>query len=114
MSRFVYVGGKEWDGTELPAATTVFGLRFVEGVERAVDLRDFKSPNEFEHAIRKLSFHPHFKRVDEVADVVEHGAGRRVDGVARRELGIGLSVGHVPRGVLAAACLLYTSDAADE
>ena len=65
MSRFVYVGGKEWDGTELPAATTVFGLRFVEGVERAVDLRDFKSPNEFEHAIRKLSFHPHFKRVEE-------------------------------------------------
>jgi len=74
MSKFVYVGGKEWDGTELPAATTVFGLRFVEGVERAVDLRDFKSPNEFEHAIRKLSFHPHFKRMDEVADVVEQPA----------------------------------------
>lgn len=66
MARFVYIGGRDWDDTELPAATTAFGLRFVEGVERDVGLRDFRTPNEHEHAIRKLSNHPHFKRVEDV------------------------------------------------
>ena len=74
MAKFVYVGGKEWDDSELPPVTNIFGLRFIEGVERDVGLRDFKTPNEFEHAIKKLNFHPHFKRVDEVADVVEQPA----------------------------------------
>ena len=72
MAKFVYIGGKEWDGAELPAATNIFGLRFIEGVERDVGLRDFKTPNEFEHAIRKLALHPHFKRVeDAVPEAVE-------------------------------------------
>jgi hypothetical protein len=78
MARFVYIGGREWDGTELPAATSLFGLRFIEGVGRSVDLRDFKTPNDHEHAVRKLSNHPHFKRMEESApEVVEAGPAAR-------------------------------------
>ena len=62
MTRFVYIGGTEFDDSEMPAAVTMFGVKFIEGV-----------PNEVTdpHAIRKLKAHKYFQEVDDSEGAVE-------------------------------------------
>lgn len=82
MARFTYIGGKDFDETELPAAVTLFGVRFIEGVPKDVDLRDFRNTNEHEHALRKLRAHKNFKeelagQVEVITDPVEPAPAKR-------------------------------------
>jgi len=60
--RFVYQGGTEFDDSEMPAAVTMFGVKFIEGV-----------PNEVTdpHAIKKLKGSPYFRQVDDSEGAVE-------------------------------------------
>lgn len=72
MTTFLYLGGKEFDGTDLPASTTMFGIKFIEEVPKAVEPGSFKSQREYDHAIAKLSTHAHFKKLDDsVQEVIE-------------------------------------------
>lgn len=60
--RFVYLGGTEFDDSEMPAAVTMFGVKFVEGVPAEVTN---------DHAIRKLKANKFFKEVDDREGAVE-------------------------------------------
>jgi hypothetical protein len=55
MPSFIYLGGTEFDGTELPAKVKLFGISFVEGVAKPVTLADFKTSIAYEHAVKKLA-----------------------------------------------------------
>lgn len=60
--RFVYSGGTEFDDTEMPAAVTMFGVKFIEGVPaEVVDA----------HAIKKLKANKYFTEVDDSEGAVE-------------------------------------------
>lgn len=62
MTRFVYLGGTEFDETEMPAAVTMFGVKFIEGVPAEVT---------GDHAIKKLKAHKLFREVDDSEGAVE-------------------------------------------
>lgn len=60
--RFRYIGGLEFDGTEMPAAVTMFTIKFIEG--QAIEVTDA-------HAIRKLSGSKFFEQVGDDEPVSE-------------------------------------------
>ena len=60
--RFIYLGGTEFDEAEMPAAVTMFGVKFVEGVPAEVTN---------DHAIKKLKANKFFREVDDREGAVE-------------------------------------------
>ena len=71
MPSFIYLGGTEFDGTELPAKVKLFGISFVEGVAKPVTPADFKTSIAYEHAVKKLATHSQFQTlVDDVQEVI--------------------------------------------
>ena len=69
--RFEYIGGKEFDETDLPPVVTIFGVRFFEGQPKEIPKASFKTPADYDHAITKLKGHAHFRFVDDTAGTVE-------------------------------------------
>lgn len=68
---FIYVGGFEADETELPAAVTIFGHKFIQEQPKTLTPADFKSKKDFDHAVMKLSGHQHFQALsDDVQEVI--------------------------------------------
>lgn len=63
--RFTYLGGVEFDGTEMPAAVTMFGIKFIEGVPKDVLPEDFVDSAKYQHALSKLRGSHFFKEVDD-------------------------------------------------
>jgi hypothetical protein len=60
--RFTYLGGTEFDDSEMPAAVTMFGVKFVEGIPAEVTN---------DHAIKKLKGNKYFREVDDREGAVE-------------------------------------------
>jgi hypothetical protein len=72
MPTFMYIGGTEFDETELPAAVTVFGQRFIQESPKTLTVSDFPSKAAFDHAVMKLSQHQHFQKLDDdVQEVIQ-------------------------------------------
>lgn len=72
MTTFLYLGGKEFDETDLPPAVTMFGIKFIEEVPKTLTADMFKSTVAFDHAVLKLSAHRLFKKLDDsVQEVLE-------------------------------------------
>lgn len=72
MTTFLYLGGKEFDETDLPPAVTMFGIKFIEEVPKTLTADMFKSTVAFDHAVLKLSAHQMFKKLDDsVQEVIE-------------------------------------------
>ena len=69
--RFVYLGGTEYDGTEMPASVTIFGIKFIEGVAKDVLPGDFDADAKFQHAISKLKTHQFFQTVNDEPGTLE-------------------------------------------
>jgi hypothetical protein len=65
MAAFIYNGGTEFDETELPAAVTIFGIKFIQEVPKHVTRDLFKTDAAFNHALGKLKAHPHFSALDD-------------------------------------------------
>lgn len=73
MPKFIYLGGQEpanglqtTDGqplhlVKLPAETTAFGIEFLRGQSVEVRPDMFREAGQYEHAVRKLRAHAHFK-----------------------------------------------------
>ena len=71
MPSFLYIGGYEGDETELPAAVTMFGQKFIQEVPKTLTVADFPSQKAFDHAVMKLSGHQHFQKLeDDVHEVL--------------------------------------------
>lgn len=69
--RFTYLGGTEFDKTELPAAVTMFGIKFIEGVPKDVLPGDFADNAKYQHALAKLRGNKFFTEVDDREGAVE-------------------------------------------
>jgi hypothetical protein len=69
--RFTYLGGTEFDGTEMPAAVTMFGIKFIEGVAKDVLPGDFDADAKFQHAIAKLKGNQFFQAVNDDPGTLE-------------------------------------------
>lgn len=80
MPRFTYVGGQDFDESELPALVHMFGVRFI--LERPTDVTPemFRQRKDYDHAVAKLSVHKHFKEVKDeegFAEVIEEPKKKR-------------------------------------
>jgi len=71
MTRFVYLGGTEFDGTEMPASVTMYGIKFIEGVAKDVLPGNFADDSKFQHAISKLKTHQFFQTVNDEPGTLE-------------------------------------------
>lgn len=72
MTAFMYLGGQEADETELPAAVSVFGHKFIQEVPKVLEREKFKTQQDYDHALMKLSQHPHFQKLDDdVQEVIQ-------------------------------------------
>lgn len=69
--RFIYTGGTEFDGTEMPASVTMYGIKFIEGVAKDVLPVNFADDAKFQHAISKLKTHPFFQTVNDEPGTLE-------------------------------------------
>ena len=79
--RFIYIGGREFDGTSLPGEVVVHGIAFVLNVPTEL-------PDSVRNADRiraKLANHPHFRAVPDpmvaVATLSEEEATQLVENV---------------------------------
>jgi hypothetical protein len=69
---FLYICGLDSDETELPAAVTVFGHKFIQDVPKTLDPSMFRTVFDYEHAVKKLSNHKHFRKLDDsVQEVIQ-------------------------------------------
>jgi hypothetical protein len=66
--KFTYIGGTEFDGTEMPAKVTCFGVTFIIGGEAEVE-------NPF--SIQKLMSNKYFEAVDDAAKATKQ-KGKKV------------------------------------
>lgn len=71
MTRFVYNGGEEFDGTPMPSAVTAFGVKFIETVPTDVLPHMFRDDAAFQHAIKKLRLNKYFSEVNDAEGAVE-------------------------------------------
>jgi hypothetical protein len=71
MPRFIYTGGTEFDGTEMPASVTMYGIKFIEGVAKDVLSGNFADDSKFQHAIAKLKTHQFFQTVNDEPGTLE-------------------------------------------
>lgn len=69
--RFIYIGGEENDGTPMPSAVTMFGVKFIETVPTDVLPGMFRDIAAFDHAIRKLKVNKFFQPVNDEEGTVE-------------------------------------------
>jgi hypothetical protein len=68
----MYLCGLEADETELPAAVTIFGQKFIQDVPKTLEPSMFRNVFEYEHAVKKLSAHKHFRKLDDsVQEVIQ-------------------------------------------
>lgn len=59
---FVYIGGKDTDGSDLPGTVTIFGTQFRMDTPVELDSDTFPGGRDkFDHAVSKLGKHPHFE-----------------------------------------------------
>jgi hypothetical protein len=88
MATFLYIGGFEFDDTELPAAVNIFGQKFIQEVPKTLTVADFPSRAAFDHAVMKLSGHQHFQKLeDDVHEVIREKKkpGRKPKAVVEAE-----------------------------
>lgn len=88
MPTFLYIGGFENDETELPAAVTLFGHRFILETPKTLTVEDFPSQKDFDHAVMKLSANQHFQKLDDdVQEVIQQRKprGRKPKAVVEAE-----------------------------
>jgi len=71
MTRFVYLGGVEFDDTPMPSAVTMYGVKFIETVPTDVLPGMFRTDEAFKHAISKLKTSKYFQTVDDSEGAVE-------------------------------------------
>jgi len=71
MTRFIYTGGTEFDGTEMPASVTMYGIKFIEGVAKDVLPGNFADDAKYQHAIAKLKTHQFFQTVNDEPGTLE-------------------------------------------
>ena len=71
MPRFIYLGGVENDGTMMPSAVVMFGVKFIETLPTEVLPRMFQDDAAFQHAVKKLKGNQFFQYVDDSEGAVE-------------------------------------------
>ncbi len=71
MPRFIYLGGEEFDGTEMPAAVTMYGVKFIQSVPTEVLPSMYKTKQEFDHAVMRLKANKYFEAVNDAPGTLE-------------------------------------------
>lgn len=71
MPRFIYLGGEEFDGTEMPAAVSMYGVKFIQSVPSEVLPEMFKTREAFDHAVSKLKTNKYFEMVNDAPGTLE-------------------------------------------
>lgn len=68
----MYLCGIDTDETELPAAVTMFGHKFIQDVPKTLEPSMFRTVFEYEHAVKKLSSNKFFRKLDDsVQEVIQ-------------------------------------------